>query len=431
MAEPELPPAREVPDLHVLSADPTSATSPRRTTSARGWGEFRRLWMAHSVSIGGDQLTLVALPVATYAETSSAVAVGVVASAEAVTALLFGLVAGALSDRLPRRPVLVLTDLARGVALVGLCAALLAPGSALTALIVAALVLGVTRVLHDAAAAAAIPLVVESPDLLAANGRLQASEATATAVGPALAGGLMSLGGPVLAFAADAASFFVAGLALRRVRRLDRHDRIAPGRGPRSLGPQIREGLRALLADGPMVQVVVLMAATNVVSVSVEAQFIPYAREVLSMGSLGIGAYFALGGLAAVATSFAAGRYQAARGDVIEAGLAVFAAGVLVAGVLPSHLTVAVAFVGAGVGSALVMTHATALRQRRFPVELQGRLTMAVRTVILGILPVPLIGGGWLAGRAGPQALFVVTASVGLGAALWGVLIGVGRLRED
>ena len=382
------------------------------------------------MSIAGDQLTLVALPVATYAETASAVAVGVVASAEAVTALLFGLVAGALSDRLPRRPVLVLTDLARGVVLVGLCVALVAPGSALAALIVAALVLGVTRVLHDATASAAVPLVVESPDLLAANGRLQASEATATAAGPALAGGLMFLGGPVLAFAADAASFFVAGLSLRRVRRLDRHDRITPRRGPRSLGPEILEGLRALMADGPMVQVVVLMAAMNVVSVSVEAQFIPFAREVLGMGSLGIGAYFALGGVAAVATSLVAGRHQAARGDVVEAGLAAFAAGVLVAGLYPSHPTVALAFLGAGVGSALVMTHSMALRQRRFPVELQGRLTMAVRTVILGILPIPLIAGGWLAGWAGPEALFVVTASVGLGSALWGVLIGVGRLRE-
>ena len=60
----------------------------------RAWPDFRRLWAAHSVSIFGDQLTLVALPLATYAETSSALAVGVVASAEATTAVVFGLPAG-------------------------------------------------------------------------------------------------------------------------------------------------------------------------------------------------------------------------------------------------------------------------------------------------------------------------------------------------
>ena len=39
-----------------------------------GWLDFRRLWAAHAVSIFGDQLTLVALPLATYGETSSALA---------------------------------------------------------------------------------------------------------------------------------------------------------------------------------------------------------------------------------------------------------------------------------------------------------------------------------------------------------------------
>jgi MFS family permease len=191
---------------------------------------FSRLWWAHSVSQFGDQLTLVALPLAAYADTHSAVAVGVVASLEAVTAVAFGLVAGALADRLAHRRVLILTDVARALLLVALVAALAAPGGDLAALLVAATGLGITRVLHDAAESAAVPLVVDDARLVAANGRLQASEAAATAAGPAVAGALLGLGGPPLAFAADAVSFAASGGALTGLRSLD--DAAAPEPGP-------------------------------------------------------------------------------------------------------------------------------------------------------------------------------------------------------
>lgn len=395
---------------------------------------FTRLWWSHSVSMFGDQLTLVALPLAAYADTRSAMAVGVVASLEAVTAVGFGLVAGALADRLAHRRVLVLTDVARAVLLLGLVAAVAAPGAALPALLVAATGLGLTRVLHDAAQSAAVPLVVEQPRLVAANGRLQASEAAATATGPALAGALLGLGGPPLAFAVDAASFAASGVAVSGLRSLDEAaaDEPDPGDAAAVL-PTVRAdvaaGVRRLLADRPMVRVLVLLGAMNVVAVCVEAQFVPYAREVLGLGGLGIGAYFALGGVAAVVTSLLAGRASGGRGDAIVLGLTVFAAGVLVAGVAPSHVTAGLAYVGAGVGSALAATHAAALRQSRFPVRLQGRVAMAVRAAIVAILPVPLIAGGWLADAAGPEVLFTTTAVVGLVAAAWGALRRVPAVR--
>jgi MFS family permease len=396
---------------------------------------FPRLWWSHSVSQFGDQLTLVALPLAAYADTDSAVAVGVVASLEAVTAVGFGLVAGALADRLAHRRVLVLTDVARAVLLVALVAALAAPGPDLAALLVAATGLGLTRVLHDAAESAAVPLVVEEPRLVAANGRLQASEAAATAAGPAVAGALLGLGGPPLAFAADAVSFVASGAALTGLRSLDDAATAEPpdAGDAAAVLPSVRadvaEGVRRLWADRPMVRVLVLLAAVNVVSVCVEAQFVPYAREVLGLGGLGIGAYFALGGVAAVVTSLLAGRAAGARGDAIVLGLVVFAGGVLVAGLAPSHVTAGLAYVGAGVGSALAATHAAALRQSRFPVRFQGRVSMAVRASIVAVLPVPLIAGGWLADAAGPEALFITTAVIGLVVAAWGAVRGVPAVR--
>jgi len=395
--------------------------------------DFRRLWAAHSVSIFGDQLTLVALPYAAWEETESALAVGIVASAEAATAVVFGLAAGALADRLPYRRVLVQTDIGRAGMLLALVFALRSPSGGFAALLVAAIGLGMVRVVHDAAANASVPVLVAERDLLAANGRLQASESASTAIGPALAGGLVAIGGAGFAFGVDAGTFLLSAAALVTLRRLDDVPPIEDDdelSWPSRLRADMADGLRHLRADAVMRRVIVLVAAMNLVAVAAEAQFIPYAREVLEIGALGIGAYFALAGTAAVITSFAVGRSEVASGKIVTFGLTLFASGIALAGLVPSFVTVAVAYVCAGVGSVLVHTHQSAFRQRRFPVRLQGRVSMAVRGLILAPMPVGFVLGGWLSDGVGPEALFVAAGTIGLAVAAWGVAVGVPHLRQ-
>lgn len=411
--------------------DPPATRPPagrHRWTHGPGWADFRRFWAAHAVSSFGDQLSLVALPLATFAVTDSAVAVGLVASAEAVTAVAFGLAAGAIADHLPHRRLLVRTDVARAAVLALLAVALLTPVPDLPALLAAALAVGVLRVTHDASASAVLPIVVSHTDLLAANGRLNSAESASTASGPALAGGLVALGGPALAFVADAATFVVSACTVRTIRRLDVAPPPTDEPAPR-LRSAVAEGVRALAADRPMVRLVAVGAALNVMSVCLEAQFIPYADRVLGIGAFGIGVLFAIGGTAAVLTSLVvAGRTQA-RGDVIIAGVAVYAAGVASAGLAPSLATAVLAFVTAGAGSAIVASHLAALRQRRFPVRLQGRIAMAIRTLVLGLLPIPLVGGGYLSSATGPEVLFVVAACVGALVTAWALVTGAATVR--
>jgi MFS family permease len=347
--------------------------------------------------------------------------------------VLFGLPAGAVADRLPYRRVLVLTDVGRLVVLLALVLSVRA-GGGVAALLAAAVGMGIVRVIHDAAANASVPLVVADEHLVAANGRMQASEAVSTAIGPALAGGLIAVGGTSLAFAVDAATFALSGATVGSIRQLD--DAPPPEHVDETLGwltvvrVDVADGLRRLRSDTVMRKIVLLTASMNLLAVAVEAQFIPFAREVLEIGALGIGSYFALGGTVAVVTALLAGRSTAALGSAVTIGVGVFAAGVLAAGLWPSFATVALAYIGAGFGSALVVTHMVTFRQRRFPVRLQGRVSMAVRALILAPMPIGFIAGGWLAEHQGPEVLFVCAGAIGLAAALWGVLSGTVSLRE-
>ena len=112
-------------------------------------------------------------------------------------------------------------------------------------------------------------------------------------------------------------------------------------------------------------------------------------------------------------------------------GAGIVAVGVLLAGLFPSMATVAFTYIAAGVGSVLSMTHWSSLRQRRFPVRLLGRVTMATRMVLFGIMPIAYVAGGVLARSSGSETLFVVAGCVGLGACVWAWAVGLGSLRVD
>src|SRR5262245_61187221 len=100
--------------------DEASASAPLRQDR-----EFRRDWLARTVSVGGSMVTFVVLPVLVYRMTGSAVWTALVTAAESLPYLCFGLVAGALADRADRKRVMVGTDLASAVVLLSVPAAYL------------------------------------------------------------------------------------------------------------------------------------------------------------------------------------------------------------------------------------------------------------------------------------------------------------------
>src|SRR5207237_7253473 len=121
--------------------------------------------------------------------------------------------------------------------------------------------------------------------------------------------------------------------------------------------------------------------------------------------------------------------HERTRGDVMIVGVVVFGLGVLLAGLWPSKATALVAYLCAGAGSVMAVTHWYSLRQRRFPVRLLGRVTVATRIILIGPIQLAYVAGGLLARSEGSETLFVAAACVGLAAAAWALLTGLGTLR--
>jgi len=74
---------------------------------------FLLVWAAQMVSGLGDWALMIAIPVAVYNGTNSQAKLGFAVVSETLPILLFGMFAGVLVDRLPRRQVMIVTDLAR------------------------------------------------------------------------------------------------------------------------------------------------------------------------------------------------------------------------------------------------------------------------------------------------------------------------------
>src|SRR5688500_6113669 len=78
---------------------------------------FRRFWAGQAVSLFGDQISLIALPlVAVLALDADAAQMGYLVAAELAPNLLISLHAGAWADRRPRkRQTMIATDLGRAL----------------------------------------------------------------------------------------------------------------------------------------------------------------------------------------------------------------------------------------------------------------------------------------------------------------------------
>ena len=106
---------------------------------------------------------------------------------------LFGLIAGALVDRLRRRPLLIGADLIRAVLLMAIPALALTGNLSIVALAAFMALFGLLSLFGDAAGQALVPRLVPPALLTPAHARLDQSASVAQTSGPALAGGLVSL----------------------------------------------------------------------------------------------------------------------------------------------------------------------------------------------------------------------------------------------
>jgi MFS family permease len=200
---------------------------------------FRWLWAASAVSTFGTWIAFDAFPLiailvlhAGPGQVSALAAAGLAAGATVAVPL------GPWIELRRKRAVMVAMDLTRCAAVMSVPAAFALGWLSFAQLLVVAVVVAAGDIAFKAASGACLKALVRPEDLLVANGRLEATTWTATALGPPLGGAAIGLLGPVTTVVADAASYLLSALGIRA---------IGGGEPPPARGPAARSRARDLL----------------------------------------------------------------------------------------------------------------------------------------------------------------------------------------
>ena len=315
--------------------------------------DFRSLFFASVISLGGDWFLWVAITSLIYEATNKALYVGLAILAQEFAFFLASPIGGVLADRLDRRKLMIVCDLARAV----VCVAFLLVGPDTIWLAYVLLpVLASFAAPFDPAFSAATPNVVEPEDLAAANALNGSLWGTMLAVGAALGGLVSNYFGADTAFVVDAISFLVSAALLLSIRRRFAEARTGAAEHPGTV-EATRETLRFARRDHRVLSLLAVKfgfgAAAGLLAL---IPVMALDKDAFDAGRVGFGILMAARGVGALIGPFIghriAGPGHRRLFPAIGLSLAVFGLGYMAMGQAPSlaiaAVTICIAHLGGG-----------------------------------------------------------------------------------
>ncbi|GIM93954.1 MFS transporter [Paractinoplanes toevensis] len=181
--------------------------------------DFKKLWTAYAISEAGTGLSYGAIPlVAVLVLRVSEFQVSLLAALGGLAAAVVGLPAGPWIEFRRKRPVMIMADLARALAIISVPIAWACGMLSFAQLCVVSVVQAVGALAFTAASGSHLKALVGPADRAAANGRFEATFWTAYSAGPAAGGALTSWLGVWWTLSADALSFVLSAVNVRRLR---------------------------------------------------------------------------------------------------------------------------------------------------------------------------------------------------------------------
>jgi MFS family permease len=385
-------------------------------------GDFRRLWGAQTVSQVGSQVSQLALPlVAVIALDASSLQVALLGTVEMLPFLLFALPAGAWVDRLRRRPILILADAGRALALgsVPLVAAL--SHVTIAQLYIVGFVTGTLTVFFDVAYQSYLPSLVSRDELVDGNAKLELSRSGAQIAGPGIAGLLVGAITAPYAVAVDAVSFVWSALLLMRIRTRESAREHVAGR---SLRREILEGLRYLLGDPRWRAMATYVAVFNLGTGITGPLFLVYAVRRLDLSPTELGLIFMLGNVGWLAGAAVARPVteRIGMGRTLALGGAIGGAPLFLWPLAPKSLAIPLLVLAQAVtsfGIVLFNVPGISLYQTLVPEYILGRMNASRRWIVWGVIPLGSLLGGILASTIGLRTTLFVGAAISTGAAVF------------
>ncbi|MBC5800581.1 MAG: MFS transporter [Candidatus Eremiobacteraeota bacterium] len=360
--------------------------------------DFNKLWAGQTVSLLGSALTVFALPtLAVLVLHATPLQVGFLTALQTLPFPILGMFVGVLADRLSRRRIMIVADVARFAVLATVPLTAAFGVLHLPQVYAVALVSGIGSAFFGITYQSYLPVVVSVDRLTDANMKLEFSNSGSNMVGNALAGALVQLVGAPAAIAFDALSYLASVATLLAIRT---EEPVYDG-PPLSLRQGVREmveGLRIVLQSSDLRWIMGATATINFGGAMMGAVVLIFAYRILHLQPGLLGLVYGLAEVGFVGAMFST-RVRARFGlrTTLIASLLASAAGLggmLFALLGLPYVVLLLSSAVVAVSVPIYNVNQISYRQALVDVRMQGRMNATMRTFVWGTLPVGALAGG-------------------------------------
>jgi MFS family permease len=394
--------------------------------------EFRRFFAGQFVSLVGDQVSMIALPlVGILVLHAGAAQMGYLMTASLLPNLLFSLHAGAWVDRRGRRRhVMLAADVGRAGLLFSIPVAYGLGLLTIEQLYVVGFLEGTLSVFFYVAYSTLFVSLVPRDRYVEGNQLLNGSRALSFVAGPSLGGVLVQAFSAPIALWADAVSFLASAFSLSRI------DPVEPPTEPAEHG-HLRAGA-SYIRHSPIVRASLLSTATiNFFNFVFFALVILYANKYLDIQPGALGAVIAVASIGALIGSVVTGRIgrRIGIGPAFVLGCFLFPTPLVLIPLASGPHWVVVGCVAlaefcSGFGVMLLDITGGAIKAAVVPDRLRARVSGAYMLVNYGVRPLGALAGGLLGAEIGVRNTLWIATVGAIAGVLWLLPSPIMKMRE-
>jgi MFS family permease len=393
---------------------------------------FRSFFTGQAVSLLGDQISFIALPlVGVLVLDADAAQMGYLTAAGLAPNLLLSLHAGAWVDRRGRRrETMIVADLGRAALIATVPVAYAFDALTLWHLYAVAFGTGALSVVFSVSYSTLFVSLVPRERYVEAQALLNGSRALSFVGGPSLGGLLVQVLSAPVTLIADALSYVASALALRR---------ISPTEPPTEQAARghVFAGLRWMLSD-PIVRASLGATATiNFFNFVFWALFVLYATRSLDVAPAALGLVLGAASVGGVLGSVVTGRLarRIGIGPAFLVGCIAFPAPLVLVPLAdgPQPVVLALLFLaefGSGLGVMILDITGGSIKAALVPDRLRARVSGAYMVVNYGVRPLGSLVGGALGSTLGLRPALWIGAVGAIAGFLWLLPSPIPRLRS-
>ena len=397
--------------------------------------DFRNFWLGQTISLVGDQVSLIALPLAAVLVLDAGAAdMGLLTAAAYAPHLLLSLPAGVWLDRVARRlRVMIAADIVRALLFASVPLAYALDALTLAQLYAVAFLAGCLAVFFDISFSTVYVAITTRDRYVEANSLLHGSRSFSFVAGPRAGGLVVQAFSAPFALLADAVSFLVSAGFLRRIGA----EEPPITEEAESIRSRVRAGVEFIARSWFFRPTLASVATLNFFNFAFQALFVLFATRELGVGAgtlgliLGVGA---IGGIVGAVVASRVGRVLGL-GRAFLLGMVLFPAPLILVPLAggPQPLVVGMLFAAeflAGLGVMILDINVGALMLAFTPHRLLSRAMGTFRFVNYGVRPLGALLGGALGSLIGVRPTLYIATGCALAGVLWLLPSQVPSVRE-